>query len=154
MKIANIQFPVFNPYNKPALELYFAGCTRNCTRCHNPELLDFNAGELIDIELLQKYLTSRSELFDIISFTGGDFLCQEQSKAFSLLFKIKGWLPNKEYWLFTGEDDFNNIPTWAKTMFNVIKYGSYKEELKQESFPSSSNQIIWNKSLTTERIVI
>ena len=145
MKIAHIQFPVFKPYEKPAVEIYVAGCKRNCKGCHNEEAKDFDNGYEAERELIQAYLTERESLFDIISVTGGDLLCQDKGDAFALSFLLRNQFPKKELWLFTGEDNFENIPLWAQIMFDVIKYGSYKEELKQEGFPASSNQKIWRK---------
>jgi hypothetical protein len=42
-------------------------------------------------------------------------------------------------WLFTGSEK-EKIPLWGFEYFDRIKVGSYKEELKQDGFPSSSNQ--------------
>jgi len=146
MKIASVQFPVFNPYKVATAEIYVSGCTRNCCGCHNPELANFEYGEELDIDKLITRLNERKELFKAISISGGDLLCHSQEDAFKLAFKLKGAFPDKEFWLFTGENEFSNIPTWATAIFDVIKYGKYMQDLKQDCFPASSNQKIWKKN--------
>jgi organic radical activating enzyme len=146
MNIAHIQFPVFNPYNKAGIEIYVSGCTRNCSKCHNEALKDFKHGKEAKIHSIISYLQQRVDLFEVIIITGGDLLCQDATEAFKFAFDIRNAFPTKELWLFTGEDNIDNIPLWAKAIFDVIKYGSYKAELKQEGFPASSNQQIWRKN--------
>ena len=145
MKIHSVQYPVFNPYNDSTIEIYVLGCFRKCKGCHNPELGDFNGeGRVVD-ESFFEYLQERAFLFNTISVTGGDLLCQslEEAKSFSLELNKK--FPTKKLWLFTGEDDFNNVPSWAKDTYDVIKYGKYDKNFKKEGFPSSSNQKVYKK---------
>lgn len=145
MKLASIQFPCFNPYNKATVEIFVSGCTRNCMNCCNPRLQDFNLGKELDIEDLITWLNERKGLFKAISIVGGDLLCQNEKEALELVFRLKQAFKDKEFWLFTGFDDFEVIPQWCKEQFDYIKYGSYKEELKQDGFPASTNQILWKR---------
>lgn len=142
MKLAGIQFPVFNPYATAAVEIYVSGCTRGCPFCHTPEMQDFNFGEELNTKNLLEYLKSRELFFDVISILGGDLLCQEEKKARSLALLLKECFSYKQFWLFTGENDQKNIPEWCFSVFDVIKYGSYKEELKTNGFPASCNQTV------------
>ena len=144
MKIASILFPVFNPYEKSTLEIYISGCNRKCDFCHNPELQNFNYGSELNIEELIKYLSERNSLFEIISITGGDLLCQNEKEAINFVFNLKSYFSYKEFWLFTGEE-IENCPKWVLDSFDVIKTGVYKEELKQEGFPASTNQKLLKK---------
>ena len=48
-------------------------------------------------------------------------------------------MPKKEYWLFTRYED---LPCWVLEFFDVIKIGEYKQDLKVDGFPASSNQKI------------
>lgn len=145
LRIADIVFPIFNPYQKATLEIYFQGCLRNtCTgKCHNPELKDISSGTEMSIEEISKHISAREDLIKCISFSGGDPLYQDEEDLVDLLISLRTQFPNKEYWLFTGENDFESIPTWCKDLFNVIKYGPFLAEFQQEGFPSSSNQTIW-----------
>ena len=137
MRISNFQYPAFEPYKKATLEVYMQGCLRDtCTGpCHNPALRDMCGGEEWTIDEVFNWIEERKDLFDCISFTGGDPLFQE-----SELKKLVEKLIFKCLWLFTGEDDWDKIPQWCKEKFDYIKYGGYKTELRQEGFPASSNQ--------------
>lgn len=147
MKIGGYIFPSFNPYDKPCFEIYISGCTRNCKGCHANELANFDYGQEINIEeYIKTFLLTRSAFFDIISITGGDLLCQNQDEALEFIEALYLAFPKKEFWLFTGEDDFKKIPDYCTHYFDVIKYGSYKEELKTNKFPITSNQKIWRKN--------
>ena len=145
MNLVELQYPVFKPYNTPTLEIYLAGCTRNCKGCCNPELQDFNVGKPLIIEDLIEYLKPRIMLFKVISIVGGDLLCQNEEDALKLIVGLKTAFPTQGFWLFTGLPTLEQMPKWCFYNFDVIKYGEYKEELKQEGFPASSNQQIWKK---------
>ena len=147
MYIASSQYPVFKPYNKPAIELYIQGCNRGCVACHNPELCSFSAinntndyicGSTND-KVEDGKLHSRRIFYDIISITGGDLLCQDNIEAFEFSRKLKHVFPEKELWLFTGAE-LDQVPDWAKQIYDWIKTGPYKKELAQDGFPASSNQ--------------
>jgi len=148
MRIGGYIFPSFNPYDRPCFEIYISGCTRKCKGCHNIELANFDYGTEIENmqEWINKFLLTKEAFFDIISITGGDILCQPEEKAYEFIDRLSHTFPNKEIWVFTGEDDFRNIPNWMKERCDVIKYGSYKEELKVNKFPITSNQKIWRKN--------
>ncbi len=146
MKIANIQWPVFNPYKKPTIEIYVSGCTNNCPRCQNRELHDFNTGEKMSPEDIVDRLREREKLFDIISIVGGDLMCQIEHEAFFLTSMLKTCFPRKELWLFTGKNE-EELYSWCKEYFDVIKVGKYIEELAQEGFPATSNQRVLQKGI-------
>ena len=139
MNIGGIQFPTFVPYEKAALEIYISGCTRKCKGCHNPDLWDFNFGKELVIEELLEYMDERKHLFSIISLTGGDLLCQDEVEAMHLVSTLKLIFPEKEFWLFTGEE-LENCPGWTKILFDKIKTGIYNDSNKTNGFPSSGNQ--------------
>jgi len=145
MRIADFQFPVFKPYNSPTLEIYVSGCTRNCVNCCNPELQDYSYGSPLDLDELRCRLIERKGLFKTLSVVGGDLLCQDLEDALKLALMLRNTLPTHELWLFTGEEDINKIPKWCFEIFDVIKYGLYDVNLKQEGFPASSNQHVWRK---------
>lgn len=147
MKLVSIQYPVFNPYDKSTVELYFSGCTRRCRGCHNPELANFDMGDELDEKKIKEvidYLKLRDGFFDIISFTGGDPLCNNHEEFLNFVSILKKEFQHKEFWLFTGADK-EELKTFPKYYFDVIKCGSYNEKLKQEGFPASSNQKILKK---------
>jgi len=146
IKIAKIQFPVFNPYIKSTIEIYVSGCNRKCFNCHNSELQNFDYGEELNIKKLIRYLKERETFFDIISIVGGDLLEQNDLEAFLFIEKLQDYFKDKEFWLFTGSN-IEQCSLWVLNCFDKIKVGSYKEELKQEGFPASSNQKLLIKGI-------
>ena len=147
LKIGGKQFPVFKPYGKPAYEIFVSGCDRKCPGCLNNELADPSYGQKVDVSILSSVMLSRTELFEIISISGGDLLCSNGYDAFEFVSALRKVFPEKTFWLFTGEDVVENIPQWAKDIFDVIKMGSYKQELREPegTFPASSNQRVMRK---------
>ena len=149
MRINELVFDCTNAYKGVAVELYVSGCSRHCKNCHNPELQSYDVGEEVNYRKLISELSSHREWFDIVSILGGDLLCQDDKQADLLVWTIRELLEDKKLMLFTGAD-LEEIPSWAFEYFDIIKYGSYKEELKQEGFPSSSNQRIIYKGIDYE----
>ena len=143
MKIANIQFPVFVPYNKSALEIYISGCKRHCKNCCNPELQNFKIGENFSKNHLD-YIKERKSFFDVIAILGGDLLDQNEHFACKFSLQLSILFENKELWLFTGHNK-EEIPDWVWEIFDYVKIGEYKEELKQDGFPASFNQKLLKK---------
>jgi hypothetical protein len=146
MNIAEVIYPVFNPYKKPACEVYVSGCSRKCKECHNPELQNYYFGEELNIIELISKLKEAERLFDIISITGGDLLCQDDGTARLFVSQIKINFPIKEYWLFTGADR-SGLSNWVYYNFDYIKIGKYDYTLKKEGFPSSANQKLLKKGV-------
>jgi len=146
IKIGGCVFPAFVPYGKAAFEIYVSGCTRKCNGCHNPELecFDFGLDTTIE-EYITKILLPRADFYDIIAVTGGDLLCQNTDEAEHLAKMLRQYFPDKELWLFTGEEDIVDVPQWAKNIFDVIKTGKYDKERLVDAFPSSSNQKVLHK---------
>jgi anaerobic ribonucleoside-triphosphate reductase activating protein len=138
MRINKLQFPCFEPYGKATAEVYFAGCKRLCKGCHNPELQDFSCGENASNKHI-RYMLDRISYIRAISFLGGEPLDQQKFAVQGFVETLQAFLPGKEFWLFTGYE-FKDVPKWCLENFDYIKVGEYREELKQEGFPASSNQ--------------
>ena len=146
MKIGGEVFPAFNPYNKPTYEIHVSGCKRGCKGCHNDALQDFEYGQEVDMSKFISKLKKRVKLYDAISIMGGDLLHQNFFEARDFVMQLRMAFRNKEFWLFTGEK-IHNVPKWAKEYFDYIKVGAYREDLKQEGFPASSNQKLLKKGV-------
>lgn len=146
MNIGGTTFPAFNPYDKPAYEIYVSGCKRKYKYCQNKELQDFKYGEELVIDNIILKLKERSDLYEVISILGGDLLSQNMEEAENFSRILRASFKNKELWLFTGEE-IEGIPGWCFEIFDYIKIGHYDENLKQEGFPSSSNQKLLKKGL-------
>lgn len=148
MKLASIQFPAFKPYGKSAIELYISGCTNNCKGCCNPELQSYDLGKTIEFKDLIIKLAQREPLFDVISFAGGDLMCQDKHDIVQLLFTLRTHYPQKEFWLLTGKE-FDQIDSYIKGFFDYIKAGKFDVDLYRENvFPASSNQKVWKQIFT------
>lgn len=138
MNIADVQFPVFNPYKKATVEIYLSGCTIKCDGCQNIELQSFNYGKKLDVVHLLTELKEYEKYISYISILGGEPLDQSEHDFVHLCSQLSIAL-NKPMWLFTGKEK-NQIPEYCYDLFDYIKYGKYEESLKQEGFPASSNQ--------------
>ena len=150
MNIGGIISSSFTPYPGIAYEIYVSGCTRHCKECHNPEMWDFNYGTSLDMEKLLEDMKSRRKEFDIVAILGGDLLCHSTGEAMQFMVPLLSHFKNKKFWLFTGAD-LEDIPDVYFEMFDVIKYGPYKDEQKQQGFPASKNQGVWKKKCGTKK---
>lgn len=146
MKLASIQFPVFNPYLTSTIEIYVSGCNRNCNGCCNSEIQSFEVGDTLDFDKLNTYLFERKDMFNAISFLGGDLLCQDEKEAYNLVFELFNRYNDKIFILFTGAE-YDEIPLWVWGLFDVVKYGRFDMskayDLKGNYFPSTSNQQLY-----------
>ena len=146
MNIAGVNPNATGPYDGVAYEIYVSGCTLHCKYCQNPELQWFEYGT--------PWKTMRSTIasdlldlkgwYDCVSILGGDLLSQDRNEAREFINEIKS-MTSVPIWLFTGYD-VDRIPKWVWKEFDVVKYGPYVDELKQEGFPASSNQRIWRNT--------
>ena len=55
-----------------ACTVFLGGCDMRCPFCHNAELLDMNAPEVMDDAALLKFLKGRQGLLDGVAITGGE----------------------------------------------------------------------------------
>lgn len=137
MNIAGFIPDATNAYKGMTFEIFVSGCTNECKGCHNPELQDFAYGEEYDVDKLLTKIEEYRGWFDMISWLGGDLLDQPDAEEYARA--VKNMYFHTPMILFTGKEK-NQIPDWCYEIFDCIKYGPYVEELKQEGFPSSSNQ--------------
>lgn len=138
--LAGIIHDATNGYDGVAIEIYISGCTRNCDGCHNPQMQDFKYGERLNVSNLIDHIRSQEKWIDIISFLGGDLLCQSLIDASYLSYMVRQAFPDKKLWLFTGEVE-QNLPKWCFEVFDVIKVGPYVESLRKPGYElASSNQ--------------
>ena len=131
-----------------SFEFYVQGCYRRCPGCHNPDAQLFNGGKEVDLEkfLIEQYNKIqpfvKQGLIENIYVSGGDLLCldEEVAKTFSLGVSTL-FHPPLCIWLFTGADE-EEIPKWAWDYYDIIKCGTYREDLRnpEGTFPASSNQ--------------
>jgi anaerobic ribonucleoside-triphosphate reductase activating protein len=151
MKIASTQYTLSNN----AFEIYISGCNKKekCKKCYNPELWNFDIGEIYNKEYFDKLfkkITRFNNIIDKIFIIGGEPL--DQNKDDFLLFLNDLKLLNTKMWLFT-RYNLEDIDTNIKLFFDYIKTGEYKSELKINSHIkyeiklATSNQNIYKKGL-------
>jgi anaerobic ribonucleoside-triphosphate reductase activating protein len=139
MNISPLIYDCTAGYDGVAVEIYVSGCTRACHGCHNPQMQSFNYGYPLEYGELWRNLDYNKEWFDIISILGGDLLCQDEVERNTLIYRLDNDFPDKKLWLFTGAE-LSEVPRWCLEIFDVIKTGTYKEELRTSEGLASSNQ--------------
>ncbi|MBR6402175.1 MAG: anaerobic ribonucleoside-triphosphate reductase activating protein [Eubacterium sp.] len=88
MKIHGLQKMTLLDYpGKVACTVFLGGCEFRCPYCHNTELLDMNAPELMDDIAFLEFLKRRTGLLDGVAVTGGEPLLRNDIS--SLLDSIK-----------------------------------------------------------------
>lgn len=111
-----------------ALEIYVSGCNPpHCPGCHNPELWDFDTGELWEEvwpELKNKILElNKHRLVDIIWLLGGEPAHQNILEMREFLEKLKSCgLP---VMLWSREQ---NIPIQIASLISHAKLGPYRKD--------------------------
>ena len=124
--------------------IFFQGCKKRCQGCHNPQFLDFNAGEEITEEeaLYGNSEETFTDWIDVIVLCGGEPLDQPEAvrKISKLAHESK-----KQCWLYTGNILENIDPEFLEDI-DVVIDGEWKEELQCKlQFRSSSNQRLFRK---------
>lgn len=133
------------------VSVYLSGCDKHCKGCHNPQAQDFNYGEPLTEELLQKIISSinANGVMRKLCLLGGEPLHEINVPVVNYIIrKCKQVYHNLEIYLWTGYD-FEEIKQRedCKYILENIKCiidGPYIEELRDITLPmrGSSNQNI------------
>lgn len=127
-----------------AFIVYFQGCGFACMGCQNPDLRDFTGGYTVFPEDVLAQIDE--SFYDSVVFSGGEPLAQPSAVIYlANRIKIKKWL-------YTGYE-LEDVPEEIKEVFDVIVAGRYIGELKTGGFPSSSNQVVWRRSIEDDTYV-
>ena len=87
-----------------ALEIYLAGCKHHsCKGCHNPELWNFDVGDVLNKHILQRITCKfqelhKAKLVDYVWVLGGEPLDQHPSELFEFLVAINNYTTNVVLW--------------------------------------------------------
>lgn len=140
---------VNNPGDPTAsLTIWFTGCDFRCKNCYNRKLWNKESGHEYRTELVAKIVVATCNKLNLKSVVllGGEPLQQDKEELLLLcrLLKKRGL----KIWLYTGYDfyDIYNICRDILGLVDVIKCGRYIDELKQDGFPASSNQYIYERT--------
>ena len=136
------------------VSLFVSGCTHHCKGCFNEVAWDFGYGKPFTQETINEILTMlKPSYIRGLTLLGGEpFEPQNQKGIVELLRKIKGAMPDKSIWAFSGylfDRDIlsGRLGDWKVTQeylsyLDVLVDGPFVEEKKNLSlrFRGSENQ--------------
>lgn len=124
--------------------LWVAGCSHCCRECHNPVTWDPDGGLLFD-EAAKKEIFEQldKDYISGITFSGGDPLhSANRLDVKELMAEIKENYPDKNIWLYTG-DNWENIMNYPLMKYvDVVVDGEFHVEEKDAKllWKGSKNQ--------------
>lgn len=150
MKYLKITGPDVNNGDGCRITLWLPGCTHKCPGCHNAHTHDYNQGQEFNEdtfnELIEKLDKSHIQGLTI---SGGDPLDQSNEvldDLYSLLYRLRNRLPEKDIWLYTGFyiDKLGPRQIDVVDMCDVVVDGPYIQSKRDVSLPfrGSENQTI------------
>jgi anaerobic ribonucleoside-triphosphate reductase activating protein len=141
--------------------LWCSGCTCCCSKCHNPQTWDFNAGQKFDALAKEEiYNALNHSYIQGITLSGGHpFEVKNCDQDFyNFIKELKEKFPTKDIWAYTGwsweEIENQNPIAWKliQDFIDVVVDGPYIEELKDITlkFRGSKNQRLIDVKKTFE----
>ena len=135
--------------------LFVSGCSRGCKGCFNKETWDYRYGQLYTKEFEDEILKDLSNPYiQGLSILGGNPLENKNFETvYKLCQKVKKELPNKDIWLWCGQElkevKNNLIFSQILDIVDIVVDGPFIEELKDVNlqFRGSSNQHINYKGI-------
>lgn len=93
MKICGLQKMTLLDYpGKIACTVFLGGCNFRCPFCHNSELLDGTAEEIMDAQAFLEFLSKRKGLLDAVCISGGEPTLQPDLVQLFTEIKAMGYL--------------------------------------------------------------
>lgn len=127
------------------VSIFFAGCNRHCKGCFNASTWDFNQGEFIDAQMINRILElCKRHYIKGLSILGGEPLDPVNAPAVEQIIKAfrSEFGYSKDIWLWTGNliEEMIHYP-FIKEL-DVLVDGEFIEELKdiRLKYRGSSNQ--------------
>ncbi len=87
-----IKTTLINYPGKVAAALFLPGCDLRCPYCHNPELVNNTADDMVDIEEILAYLEKRRGLLQGVCISGGEPLVHQDLGQLVAAIKDMGYL--------------------------------------------------------------
>lgn len=155
--------------------LWVHGCTIGCSRCHNPQLWDFNSGIPFTEDTMEELLSDLSKPYIAgLTLSGGHPLePQNLPEVYKIIKRVKAEYPSKDIWLYTGyewkqimekdkfhEDHEINSPSPLDVvrLCDVLVDGNYQDDKRDISLAwrGSTNQRVIDipKSLQQGKVVL
>ena len=161
MYIDRIIYPIYTLGPGKRIVIWFAGCSKKCRNCANPELWHKENKQKISINSVKRILekTIKENEVDGVTLTGGDPLEQDIKQIIELVEFIKE-LKNIDILLYTGylRKEIKKDKNLEKVLnkIDVLIDGRYIEGLNDNSviLRGSSNQKIYYLSEQKKEIYI
>jgi anaerobic ribonucleoside-triphosphate reductase activating protein len=150
MKYLKITGPDVNNGDGCRITLWLPGCTHKCPGCHNAHTHDYNQGFEFNESTFEE-LVERLNKSHIrgLTISGGDPLDQSNEvldDLYSLLYRLRNRLPEKDIWLYTGFyiDKLGPKQIDVVDMCDVVVDGPYIASKRDVTLPfrGSENQTI------------
>ncbi len=123
-----------------------SGCPHRCKGCFNPELWNYEAGQVFDLETINEILNLCEKPYITgLSLLGGEPLDPNNLSLLNMLCHVfKRYFPQKNIWCYTGYKWEDIKQLYIMKHIDVLVDGQFVEELKDPrlNFRGSSNQRI------------
>lgn len=108
------------------VSIFVSGCRHKCLGCFNREIWDFEKGNILDSNILNKIFSYLDkEYIRGITILGGEPLePKNQEGVYFLLKEIRRFFPEKDIWLYTGftyEYLINEMVNFFPYLNNILK---------------------------------
>lgn len=133
--------------------VYVSGCTRRCPGCHNPTSWSFSAGTKFTQDTIDCIIEClRSKYISGLTVCGGEPMePANRPEVQNLLQQVKGVLPDKSIWLYTGYEIEDLTEPSAKAILDLVDtvvvgpYDQTKRDISAHNlWRGSTNQRIIN----------
>jgi len=86
------------------VSLFVSGCTHHCEECFNPETWSFDYGSPFGEEQIKEIISllDRDHIRGLSLLGGEPFEPQNQAAVLELVERVRGALPSKTIWCYTG----------------------------------------------------
>ena len=135
--------------------IFMQGCTFHCKNCFNPETYDFDKGEELTDEVINKLLKlSEPDYIKGLSILGGEPLHPRNALGtLDVVKRFKEKYPEKTVWVWTGFLYENVNKLYDLSEIDVLIDGQFIEELHDPTliYRGSSNQRVIDIKKTKEK---
>ena len=150
MKYLKITGPDVNNGDGCRITLWLPGCTHKCPGCHNAHTHDYNQGQEFNEDTFNELIEKLDKAhIQGLTISGGDPLDQSNEvldDLYSLLYRLRNRLQEKDIWLYTGFyiDKLGPKQIDVVDMCDVVVDGPYIQSKRDISLPfrGSENQTI------------
>ena len=136
--------------------LFVQGCPHHCPGCHNPQTWDFNGGNILSADVINKVNSvCGNENIKRLTISGGEPFANFEV-TYSIASMFKNNYPNKQLWVYTGYtyEELLEMPNVIPllSIIDVLVDGEYIQEERDLSlaFCGSKNQRVIDLKATND----